>query len=300
MNGLISVIIPSCNEPYLQKTIQDLINKASEPKELEIIAILDGWWPKVEEFVEDPRVIYIHTTRQGMREAINKGVSIAHGEFILKVDAHCMFSKGYDKVLKDSYKDNWVVIPTRKRFDPEKWELIKDDRPDIDYLYLAYPEDQSVWGGKGLQAKEWREKNEDRSLDKIRVDDLMSAQGSCYFMKKDYFHWLELMDEKNYGEFTKEMQEIGLKCWLSGGRMVRNKNCWYAHWHKTKTRGYSLNKEEWRKGTEYTMRWFTDDFYTDKTWHKQKYEFSWLIRKFWPVPTWPENYSNRPIKKLFY
>ena len=37
--GLISVIIPSRKEKFLQKTIQDLFNKATQ--EIEIVAILD-------------------------------------------------------------------------------------------------------------------------------------------------------------------------------------------------------------------------------------------------------------------
>jgi hypothetical protein len=89
------------------------------------------------------------------------------------------------------------------------------------------------------------------------------------------------MDEENYGQFTKEFQEISLKAWLSGGRVIVNKKVWYAHWHKTKGRGYSLDKEEWDKGTKYLNKWMDG-----KVWHKQKYDLKWLIQKFWPVPGW--------------
>ncbi|MBU0959790.1 MAG: glycosyltransferase [Nanoarchaeota archaeon] len=283
VRNMLSVVIPSRNEKYLRPTILDLLKKATQ--EIEIIAILDGWWPPPDELVDDPRVIYIHVSpSRGMREAINSGVAIAKGEFVMKLDAHCMFSEGFDEMLKADCKDNWVVVPRRKRLDPESWEIIKCSRPDIDYMYLAYPEDKSVWGGKGIQGKEWRQKNLDKDLKSKLIDDLMTAQGSCWFMRKKYFHWLELMDEENYGEFAKEMQEIGLKCWLSGGRMIVNKKVWYAHWHKTKGRGYSLNRKEWAKGTEYTNKWMEG-----KPWHKQTLDIKWLIEKFKP-PTWPKNW----------
>ena len=281
---MLSIVIPSRNEKYLKKTIEDLLIKAVE--KIEIVAVLDGYWPEAEEIVDRPNVHYIHfTDPRGMREAINKGVALARGEYIMKSDAHCMFEQGFDKKLKTDCRDNWVVVPTRKRLDPEKWELI-EGKPDIDQMYLSYPDDPSVWGGASLQGKEWRGK-------KVEGDivDLMTAQGSCWFMKRDYFYYLELMDEENYGEFAKEMQEIGLKCWLSGGRMVRNRKTWYSHWHKTSKdgRGYSLNKEQWKKGTEYVKKWFDEK---EVVWHKQILSLGWLINRFWPVPGWPEEYGN--------
>lgn len=285
VRNMISVIIPSRKEPYLKKTILDLLKKAKG--KIEVIAFLDGYWPPPGEYVEDPRVVYIHVTKsKGMRNAINAGVAIAKGEFVMKTDGHCLFSEGFDEVLKADCQINWVMVPTRKRLDPEKWEVIKDPRPDINYAYLAYPEDKSVWGGKGLQGKEWRDKNSDKSLEKKLLDNLMSFQGSCWFLKRKYFYWLELMDEKNYGHFAKESQEIVLKAWLSGGKVKRTKKCWYAHWHKTEGRGYSLSREQWKKGTDYTNKWMEG-----KAWHKQIHSLRWLVNKFRP-PTWPEDWFD--------
>ena len=104
----------------------------------------------------------------------------------------------------------------------------------------------------------------------------MSSQGSCWFMKRSYYDYLKLMDEENYGTFAKEFQEIGLKAWLSGGRVVVNKNCFYAHWHKEESRGYSLSKEESQKAEEYVKKW------RDKGWSKQVKPLSWLFDKFNP------------------
>ena len=100
-------------------------------------------------------------------------------------------------------------------------------------------------------------------------------------MNKDLYNELELLDEQTYGIFWNEFQEIGLKCWLSGGEVKVNKKTWYAHWHKTEGRGYSLPKEEQTKAQEAVAQWLTG-----QGWHKQIHPVSWLIEKFAPVPTW--------------
>ena len=109
----------------------------------------------------------------------------------------------------------------------------------------------------------------------------MSAQGSCWFMYKDYFYELELMDETNYGTFFGEFQEIALKAWLSGGRVIRNKNTWYAHWYKGKHRGYSL-KQDVTVERNFVMNWME----MKKAWEKQTIPIAWLIDRFSPVPGW--------------
>jgi len=282
MNNLLSIVIPSRNEQFLTKTIKDLLVKSTQ--EIEVIAVLDGYWP--DEIVEDDRVHYIHLTESiGMRGCINLGISMAKGKYILKTDGHCMFEKGFDGILKADHQDDWVQIPRRKRLEPETWTLRDVEKPDMDYMFLTYPNDDKEWGGREFSGREWREKNKNESLKAVLIDDAMSFQGSCWFMTKEYFEWLELMDEDSYGSFWKEAQEIGFKCWLSGGRVVRNKKTWYAHLHKGKKygRGYRLNKsgnDEHRINIE---KWLNK-----KVWHKQKYPMSHLIRRFPDCPMWTE------------
>lgn len=280
-NNLVSIIIPSRNEKYLEKTIEDLLTKATG--EIEIIAVLDGYW--VDTPIESQKITYLHLgSPKGMRNAINSGVAMARGKYILKCDAHCMFAPGFDIELAANCKPNWVVIPRRKRLDAINWRLQDIGKPDVDYEYLCYPNSTGNWSD-GLHGRVWDSRAKERA--NILIDGNMSAQGSCWFMHKDYFHKLELEDEENYGTFVHEFQEVGLKCWLSGGRVVTNKKTWYAHLHKNKEtggRGYHLEDKQLEKGTAYTNRWLTNT-----AWQKQTLPFSWLIEKFWPVPGWPED-----------
>lgn len=286
----LSIIIPSRNEKFLQNTIKSLLENAKG--EIEIIAVLDGYWPDPQ-LEDDKRVILLHRGEsRGMRNGINSAVSIARGKYIMKIDAHCMVSEGYDIALTKDLEKNWVAVPTRKRLDAENWCIQDVGKPDIDYVYLGAPNDEADFGGPGLNGKTWEHKNRDKSLKDKKIDDLMSAQGSCWIMHKDYFYELELMDEDSYGSFWNEFQEIGLKCWLSGGRVIRNKNAWYAHLHKGKKygRGYFLSKSSVNQGAEHTRKWLE----YKKAWDKQTLPLSWLIEKFWPVPTWTEDM----VKKL--
>jgi len=270
--SMVSVIIPARNEPYLQETIQDLLAKAKG--EIEIKAVLDGYWPKAEEIVEDPRVSYLHfPTPKGMRNAINSGAAVVKGEFLLKTDAHCLFSEGWDEVLKANCNYDWAVVPRRYALDVEKWQIEErnDNKYPIDYMYLS----------PDLHGVVWHEKNHDTSLKDKIIDETMSNQGSVWFMKKTYFNWLDLMDESLYGMFWNEFQEIGLKAWLSGGRVMVNKGAFYAHWHKTKTRGYSLPSEEQVNAQKNVDRWLTE-----KMFRKQRYDIKWLVNRFKPVPGW--------------
>lgn len=284
----VTAIIPSrvkpdtleFNQGLLAKTVNDLVTKAAG--DFEVIVMLEGYWPDPP-LPDYPNVTVVHNTNPlGMRPAINAAVRIAKGDFLLKTDAHCMFGEGFDEILKEDCDYDWVAVPRRYSLDGENWQRVDKI---IDYMYVSYPDNPGDFGGKGLNGKVWTHKNRDWSLRDKPIDDLMSAQGSCWFMSKNYFHKLELMDDKSYGHFWNEFQEIGLKCWLSGGRVIRNKKTWYAHLHKGKRygRGYFLSKNSLIQGATHTNKWMKGE-----AWDKQTLPLSWFIEKFWPIPTWTE------------
>ena len=284
-NNIVSIVIPSRNEIFLEKTVNSLLENATG--EIEIIAILDGYWP-VPWNVTDKRVVLLHRgTSLGMRNGITSAVKIAKGDYILKIDAHCMVDKGFDEKLKADCEENWVVIPRRKRLDSKNWCIQDVGKPDVDYEYLSFPDNPSDFGGPGLNGRIWTERILSRK--DIMIDDNISFQGSCWFMHKKFFHELELMDEVNYGTFWNEAQEIGFKCLSIGGRLVTNKNTWYAHLHKGKEfgRGYNLDHSQMPIGATYTKKWMTNS-----AWSKQVIPFEQIIEKFMPMPGWPEDWKE--------
>lgn len=273
----LSVILPSRNEQYTQKTIDDIFKNSRGPA-TDVIVVLDGWWPNPP-LKDDDRLHIIHRGEsRGMRDAITSAVEMSRAKYIMKMDAHCMVSEGFDVELMKASQPNWVQVPRRKRLLPETWELEEQPgRPDVDYMYLTYPyadAKHDIFGAGdtkyGLHGKNWDAWNKREDLKSVLIDDLMTCQGSAYFMEKAYFKELELLDQATYGGFRDEFLEVGMKCWLSGGRVVVNKNCFYAHWHKSKGRGYNLPPEpsQWE-------RWMGME-----GWHKQTLPLRWLIEKF--------------------
>lgn len=284
---MVSVIIPARNERFLKPTILDVLKNAEG--EIEVIAVLDGYWPDKTEIVEDKRVRYLHKgTSEGMRLAINSAVAIARGEYIFKLDGHCMVDKGFDVKLVADCQPNWVVIPRRKRLDAENWCEEKTSKPDIDYERLSYPNDEADWGGAGLNGRIWTERILERK--DILIDKNMSFQGSAWFMPKEHFHRCKLMDNDGWGIFWNEAQEISFRTVLClGGSVMINKNTFYCHLHKGKKygRGYRLEESALRAGRNMAMRFFLGE----RVWEDQVYPLSYLIEQFMPLPEWD-------IKKL--
>ena len=276
------VTIPACNERFLRQTVEDVIEHSTEA--CQVVAVLDGYWPPDEDIVRHDRVHYIHHgERVGMRACINAGVALADSlgaQYVMKLDAHCMVSQDFDRVLASVCQPNWVCIPTRKRLDAENWCVKEDGRPDINYQFIDPTND-------GLNGKEWRQKNFDRSLDGERIADAISCQGSCYFLPRQLYHDLGLLDEEHYGTFRKDPQEVMFKTWTSGGRCVRVKGCWYAHLHKGKRYGrmYRLDRADYRKGDEYVRRWWTDSAWDER----QVIPLRQIFRRFPDMPGWADH-----------
>jgi len=284
----VSIIIPSRNEIFLTKTIEDILNKAEG--DIEVLANIDENPP--DRYIDDKRVIYLHPeTPKGMRAGINACANRSTGDYLFKVDGHCMFEQGFDEVLKADMQDNWIVIPRRHSLDAENWTIQQNGKAGRDYHYLCYP-DPLKGHDMGIHGVEWPERSRQRKDNpKYDIDETMSFQGSAWFMKKSWFiDFLGGMSEVGYGTFSQEPQEIGMKTWLGGGQVMVNKKTWYAHLHKGKQYGrmYHQDKTEVVEGHNYSA-WY----WSTNQWEDRIHDIDWFIDKFWPVPTWPDNYREK-------
>ena len=282
---IVSIVIPSRQEKFLNKTIQDVLDKATGP--IEVFPILDGYEPPADEIITDPRVHYIrlpqvrHTQK---RQGINKMVEVCSGDFVMSVDAHCMFAKGFDEQLvKDCKEYNWVLIPRRHRLDAENWCLQPqgDNRPPIDYEYIIFR--GLIDRNEGLHGFKWDARTLAR-LD-IPIDETITFQGSCWFMTKKWFNERGFMDLKYQG-WGQEAEEISFETWMNGGKVLTDKNTWYAHLHKGPKYGrmYWMSRDENRKSYHYAY----------DLWVIQRKEFfKELVKKFAPLPHWPKDWEER-------
>ncbi|MFA6416466.1 MAG: glycosyltransferase family 2 protein [Candidatus Paceibacterota bacterium] len=231
---MLSIIIPSYKDPLLQKTIDSLL--ANAEGEIEIIAILDGYWPEIP-LKDDPRLRILYLGQnQGMRGAINAGVAVARGEYLMRTDEHCIFAKGYDVILTKDCEHDWIVTPRRYFLDAIKWEVM--DLPYVDHEKLIVTRGER----KKFSGHRWPERDEERK--EIMIDEKMAMQGSCWVMKKSWWDRVivELQSE-GYGTHYQDSIEMIFKTWKAGGKLMLNKNTWYAHKHRSFPRTHNYGGE---------------------------------------------------------
>lgn len=259
----LSVIIPSYKDPYLMKTIRDLLDNSELGDALEVIAVFDGYWPSWD-MIEDPRVRYVHLgANRGMRGAINAGVDVSRGEFFMRLDEHCAFGKGYDRILTRDCQPNEIMTARRYFLDPVKWEVMTE-HGYIDCEKLVI---QDMGNGvRKFSGQRWSSRAE-----KLQNEPLIEAQamqGSMWIMPRKWWdtHIKELQTE-GYGPAYQDSVEVCMKTWKQGGRLVFNKNTWYAHKHRSFSRTHQEGTKEnpW-KGQEswkYALEQW-EDYYRDE------------------------------------
>lgn len=244
---LLSVIIPSHNDIYLWKTIASLLGNALLP--IEVVVTLDGYIPGVFP-IEDDRIKYqYHGKSLGMREAINTAVEASTGAYVMRTDEHCMFAPGFDRALCESPADNWITVPRRYKLDPVTWRRM-DDLGFIDYEKLLIVE--KTQKGKTYQkfsAVQWKARERERA--DIMIDETMAMQGSCWVMRRSWWDKvIGRLQSEGYGPLYQDSTEMAFKTWAAGGKLMVNKNTWYAHKHRdfNRTHHYPLERAipEWQ------------------------------------------------------
>src|SRR4030042_783046 len=108
---MLSVIIPTVTDTYLAQTVTSLFSQAGG--RVEVIVVYDGYIPA--DTIHLPNVTNILLERVGMRECINTGMRKARGDFVMKIDEHCMVDTNYDIVLSENCEADWLVVPRRYR-----------------------------------------------------------------------------------------------------------------------------------------------------------------------------------------
>lgn len=250
----LSIIIPSYKDPLLHKTIDSLLeNTGLKEDELEIIVVLDSYWPETP-IRNDKRIKIIHSTHNlGMRDAINAGVSVAQGEFIARFDEHCMVAKDWDKiVIEGPFEDNWIMTLSRHELDPIKWEVMSQEPKNFAKLVIC--EDQSK---RKFAAVTWRTRN--KEFANVEIGETMGMQGSMWIMKKSW--WDKVIRElqtEGYEELYQDSVEMTFKTWKYGGKLMLNKKTWYAHKHRSFKRTHNINGEDSQRSFDYAIKIWND------------------------------------------
>jgi GT2 family glycosyltransferase len=271
---MLSVVIPSYKDPLLVKTIDSLL--VNSEGEIEIIAVLDGYWPGFQ-LIQDPRVRYIHLGRnRGMREAINAGVRVSRGEFLMRADEHQMFGQGYDVILTRDCQPNWIMTPRRYALNPVKWEIMKEI-PPVDFAKLkivkmGMAKDFEDHPGENPYIRKFSGV-EAPGDDSKPIQETYAMQGSCWVMPRKW--WGDVIGEletEGYGPLYQDSHEMVFKTWKAGGKLMVNKNTWHAHKHRSFPRTHNNGTPENPSNNEQCWAYslsIWEDYYNEisKTWN---------------------------------
>ena len=307
----LTVIIPSRNEMFLARTIEEILKKIRG--KTEVIATLDGAWadPPVK---DDPRVTIIHNAEsKGQRAACNQAAKLSDAKYIMKCDAHCAFDEGFDVKLLADMKDDWTVTPVMRNLHAFDWVCKKcsnrryqsptptkcnnskcDNTTDFvrDFKWIGKnnPQSDSFSFNSEPQFqyfKQYRSRPEYKEdLEKTKLTSSLSLQGSFFLMTREKYWELGICDE-GFGSWGSQGIEVAVKTWLSGGRVLVNHKTWYAHMFRTQGGDFGFPYPQSDRKIKQARAYANDLFFNNK-WPKAVHPLRWLLEKFWPVPGWTQ------------
>ena len=304
----LSILIPARNEEFLNRTIQDILSNIQG--ETEIIVVLDGYET---ELVNDPRVRVIRNKEAvGQRAATNQACKLSEAKYVMKVDAHCSFDKGFDVKMMNDMQDDWTMVPIMRNLHAFDWVCPEGHRryqgqsgpcticnadtiKDIVWIAKNNPQSTSYcfdeephfqYFNDYKKRSEYKEK-----LEKDILTETMSIQGSCFMLTREKYWDLNISDE-SLGSWGSQGIEVACKTWLSGGRVVVNHKTWYSHLFRTAGGDFGFPYPQSGKQTDHAKRTVKELFFDNK-WDKQVKPLSWLLEKFWPVPGWTEEMRKK-------
>jgi len=250
----LSVIIPSYKDPLLFKTIQSIIENFTG--DFEIIPVLDGYVPdKPLDFDRRIKPLFLKQN-MGMREAINHGVEISSSPYIMRADEHCMFGPGFDTIMLSAIQDTHIMTARRYFLDPEKWVVM--DKPPVDYEKLIILEKPHK-GIRKFSGVQWI--NRERSRRSIMVDETMMMQGSCWVMPRAWWdNVIGRLETDGYGPLYQDTTEMVFKTWQAGGKLMVNKDTWFAHKHRDFNRSHQYPVEKAIPEWLYALNLWKDDY----------------------------------------
>jgi len=289
----LSILIPARNEMFLSRTIQSILENIEA--DTEVIAVLDGGWAKPA-IPQDDRVNVIYLPESiGQRAATNLACRLSKAKYVMKVDAHCSFDKGFDRKMIAEMYDDWTMVPTMRNLWAYDWKCYKCGKREYQDRLPVCPDcgnkmkRKMLWIGKERPQSNsycftpepkfgyFREFNK-RPEGKGDITPTMSLQGSCFMLTRDKYWELDICDEK-FGSWGSQGIETAVKTWLSGGQVMVNKKTWYAHMFRTKPNfgfPYKLSGKQVSRA-----KYYAKDLFFNK-------KLVPLIEKFWPIPGWTQ------------
>jgi glycosyltransferase involved in cell wall biosynthesis len=304
----LSILIPARNEAFLKRTIEDVLQ--NKEGKTEVIVGLDGQWAEPQ-IVDHPDVTIVHTSLSiGQRAMTNQCARLSQAKYLMKVDAHCAFDKGFDVKMVADMQDNWTMVPIMRNLYAFDWvcpeghrryqspsgactQCGKDTTREVVWIGKHNPQSTSYCFDSTPHFqyfKEYKYRPEyKKSLAETQITETMSLQGSCWMLTRDKYWELDICDE-SFGSWGSQGIEVACKTWLSGGRVVCNHKTWYAHFFRVGGIGFPYEHPD---SKVQAAKAYAKDLFFNNKWDKAIHPLSWLLEKFWPIKGWTQEELNK-------
>jgi ribosomal protein L37E len=309
----LSVIIPARNEVFLRKTIESVLeNKRGNT---EIIAVLDGAW--AEPGIDDHKdVTLIHRAEsKGQRASMNEAARLSTAKWIIKLDAHCRVSEGFDVVLMDGAEYDTALVPTMYNLHAFDWacsrcghRTYQGPKPTVcSKCARQTPHEQvMVWEPRLSRKSEFYRFDKDlifhywgsyskRPEAEGDTVETMSLLGACFFMNRKRYWELGGADER-HGSWGQQGVEVALANWLSGGRLATRRGCYFSHLFRTQP-GFGFPYPQSQSAVD-RARDYSRDLWLNNKWPKQTRPLSWLLERFAPIPSWHDEEGKAQLEAV--
>lgn len=228
----LSVLIPSKNEPYLQRTVEDILNKIEG--DTEIIVGLDRCKETPNQrILDDDRVRWVTNDllemlpktqgkeNQGQRAMTNCLARLSEAEYLMKVDAHCSFSQGFDTALLSEIDNKTILAPLLLVLDPITWAV----------------------NGKKQMAQFGFDKNLVMQHLEGDVGETPCLQGCAWMVSKDNY-WKWNLGDETLPSWGMQGVELGIKAYLNGGICKTTRSAYVGHLFRHKDEEFPYEREK--------------------------------------------------------
>lgn len=278
----LSILIPARQEEFLQNTIDDIFRHAQG--DIEVLVAIDNWDNPPEITVPKGRII---RTKAGQRGATNRLAELSQARYVMKLDAHCSLSQGFDSKMLEDMNPETTLVPSLHNLHAYDW-ICENGHRSFQGKYEKCEQcgstelsKETVWKIKSKPSMvsyyfdtsmhfQYSEKQAENLL-----SETMSIQGSCFMVSREKYWELQLCDEK-FGSWGSQGIEVALKTWLSGGRVMSTKKAFYGHQFR-ETEGFPyLNPSKAIFEAQDTAR----NLFLKNAWPKQARSIQSIIEKF--------------------
>lgn len=263
---MITVIIPTINDPHLVRTINSVWgNRAGE---IEFVIVNDGGnildianCAVLLKEIDLSNIKVLHNPNQlGRRVSINNAAKIATGDYLFILDSHCSMTKDWDIKLSRSCGDKNISYSVIRDMHPDTWEY----RPGA-YLHVRLNKDYTE--------KWWNRKH----LKECNIEEESIAFTGCAWMISKKRYWDLGGYDESLGCYGWDGPEWACKVWMGvdPGKVILRTDVICGHIFGTNDGGKlypcrMIPKEDYVR--------YMEERYEDK--------IGKLVDSFAPVPGW--------------